>query len=395
MRDLSSVRPALRAARGRALRVWARHPRLGMAVKAALAASLAWALVQVVPGPAAEYPYYAPLGALIATSTTLTGSAREAAQTVTAISLGAAVALAADALAGPNLLTIALVVALGVLLGGWARLESARSWVPTSGLFVLIIGNTNPTGYVLGYAGLTLLGALVGLAVTAAFPPLPLAPAQAEVGALRDTLAGQLDDLADGLRQEGAPTAEDWQARTRTIDPVLARMRAAVEQAREAQRGNRRARRFAEDHRLQLRQARRLERLTLLVEELTDVLADTERAEFERVALGPALRPAAARALSALADALRSVDAETADPETLRHAEEAHEQLRDAVRRTRTATQDDLFVAGSVIDAVRRGLMSLSPPDAAAGGSGADLGADGVQLGEEREVQRAPQEPHT
>jgi uncharacterized membrane protein YgaE (UPF0421/DUF939 family) len=337
-----------------------------MAIKAALAASLAWALVQLVPGPAADYPYYAPLGALIATSTTLTGSAREAAQAVTAISLGAAVALVADALAGPNLVTIALVVAAGVLVAGWPRLGSSRSWVPTSALFVLIIGDSNTTAYVLGYAGLTLLGALVGLAVTAAFPPLPLAPAQAQLQLLRDTLADQLDDLADGLRQEEPPTAEGWRDRTRTIDPVLAQMRAAVQQALEAQRGNRRASRYAEDARQQVRQARALERLALLVEELTDVLADTERAEFEEVALGPALRPSAARTLGALAAALRSVRAETADLDALHTADEALRQLTEDVRRTRTATQEDLFVAGSVVDAVRRGLISLSPPDVAA-----------------------------
>lgn len=360
-----------RSVRERARRVWARHPRIGMAAKAALAASLAWALVRVVPGPAADYPYYAPLGALIATSTTLTGSVREAAQAVTAIALGATVALVADALSGPNLLTIALVVAAGVLVGGWSRLGSSRSWVPTSALFVLIIGNSNPTGYVLGYVGLTLLGALVGLLVTTAFPPLPLAPAQAQMQLLRTTLADQLDDLAGGLLQDGPPTAEEWQDRTRTIEPVLAQMRADVDQAREAQRGNRRARRYAEDTQQQVRQARTLERLTLLVEELTDVLTETERAEFERVALGPALRPTAARTLAALAGALRSVLAETADPATLRDAEDALEGFRDQVRHTRTTTQDDLFVAGSVIDAVRRGLMSLSPADAAVGSSSA------------------------
>ncbi|MDT0275387.1 FUSC family protein [Blastococcus goldschmidtiae] len=364
--DGSGPRPSPRLLPARARRVWARHPRLGMAVKAAVAASLAWALVQLVPGPAADYPYYAPLGALIATSTTLTGSAREAAQAVTAISLGAAVALAADALGGPSLLTIALAVAVGVLVGSWSRLGGSKSWVPTSALFVLIIGDTNPTGYVLGFAGLTLLGALVGLAVTAAFPPLPLAPAQAQLQLLRDRLADQLDDLAGGLQQEHPPTAEGWQKRIRTIDPVLASMRAAVGQTREAQRGNRRARRYAQDAEQQLRQARTLERLTLLVEELTDVLTDSERAEFEQVPLGPALRPAAARTLSALGEALRSVDAETADQGSLREAEEALQQFRDEVRRTRTTTQDDLFVAGSVIDAVRRGLMSLSPPAAAA-----------------------------
>lgn len=377
MPDDDGARGTIPAARNRARRVWARHPRLGMALKAALAASLAWALVRIVPGPAAEYPYYAPLGALIATSTTLTGSAREAAQAVTAISLGAAVALAVDALAGPNLLTVALVVAVGVLLGGWHRLGSSRSWVPTSALFVLIIGNANPTGYVLGFAGLTLLGALVGLAVTAAFPPLPLAPAQTQLHLLRDTLADQLDDLADGLRQELPPTAEGWQERTWTIDPALARMRTALDQATEAQRGNRRARRYAEDAQQQRRQGRTLERLTVLVEELTDVLTGSERAEFEQVALGPALRPAAARSLGALADALRSVHAETAEPDALEAADEALRALTDEVRRTRTATQDDLFVAGSVIDTVRRSLAALSPPGTGTGSPAGRSGAAG------------------
>jgi uncharacterized membrane protein YgaE (UPF0421/DUF939 family) len=355
---------------GSARRTWARHPRLGLALKAALAASLAWALVQLVPGPVADYPYYAPLGALIATSTTLTSSARESAQAVTAISLGAAVALAVDALAGPNLVTIATVTGVGVLLAGWHRLGSARSWLPTSALFVLIIGDTNTSAYVLGYAGLTLLGALVGLAVTAAFPPLPLAPAQDQLRLLRDELAEQLDELADALRQDAPPTGEGWQSRTRTIDPLLAQMRAAVGQAREAQRGNRRARRYAEHAGQQVRQAHALERLTLLVEDLTDLLADTERAEFERVALGPALRPTAARTLGALADALRSVQAETADPDALGVAGEALADLADEVRRARADTRDDLFVAGAVIDDVRRALASLSPAHTAAGSPG-------------------------
>ena len=69
---VDSARRGRRWTRG-AVRTWARHPRYGLAAKAALAASLAWAVVQLVPGPASAYPYYAPLGAVIATSTTLAG----------------------------------------------------------------------------------------------------------------------------------------------------------------------------------------------------------------------------------------------------------------------------------------------------------------------------------
>lgn len=348
---------------GRLRRTWARHPRVGRAVKAALAATLAWLVARALPVDAAEqYPYYAPLGAVLATSTTLSGSLRGAVQSVGAIALGAVLALAAATVFGHNLATLALVVGAGVLLAGWRRLGSAGSWTTTAALFVLILGSENPD-YVVAYTGLTALGAAAGLAVTAAFPPLPLAPAQVQLRALRDTLAGQLDDLVDGLQQEHPPTEDEWQRRIHAIDPVLAQMRDAVQQAAEARRGNRRARHHRDAAETQYRQARALERLSLLVEQLTQVIAETERAEFERVALGPALRPAAARTLAALADALRSVEGATADPTALRRAEACLDVFVSDVRRARAVSEDDLFVAGDIVQAVRRSLSSIQPPE--------------------------------
>ncbi|SDN77359.1 aromatic acid exporter family protein [Geodermatophilus sp. DSM 45219] len=346
---------------GRVRRTWARHPQLGLAVKAALAAALAWHVAGLLPlDPAEQYPYYAPLGAVIATSTTLSGSVRGSVQSVAAIALGAALALGVSAVVGDNLGTLALVVAGGVLLAGWHRLGSSGSWTATSALFVLVLGTQDP-GFVAAYTGLTAIGAVIGLAVTAAFPPLPLAPAQEQLRALRDTLAGQLEDLAGGLQQEHPPTEDQWRQRTHRIDPVLAQMRDAVQQAAEARRGNRRARRYRELAEAQYRQARALERLSLLVEQLTQVIAETERAEFERVALGPALRPAASRTLAALAAALRSVEDATADPAALARADACLQEFVDAVRRARATSADDLFVAGDVVHTVRSSLAALRP----------------------------------
>ncbi len=337
---------------------------MGLAVKAALAATLAWLAAQVVPGPAAEYPYYAPLGAVIATSTTLSGSVRDSIQSVAAIALGAAVSLTVATVFGYHLATLTLVVGLGVLLAGRHRLGGSGSWTATSALFVLILGSEDP-GFVTAYTGLTALGAGIGLAVTAAFAPLPLAPAQEQLRALRDTLAGQLDDLADGLQQPHSPTEDEWRRRTHHVEPVLTQMRAAVQQAAEARRGNRRAHRYRESAEAQYRQARALERLSLTVEQLTQVIAETERAEFEQVALGPALRPAAVRTLAALATALRSVEGAVADPEALRRAEACLAEFVDGVRRARATTADDLFVAGDVVHTVRSSLAALRPRETA------------------------------
>lgn len=359
---------AARAARrpGSLRRTWARHPRLGLAIKAAIAVSIAWVLVQFVPGPVGDYPYYAPLGAVLATSTTLAGSARESGQSVAAIVLGAAIALGAQAVFDANALALAVVVALAILLAGWHRLGSARSWLPTSAMFVLILGGDNPTPYVLGFAGLTCMGAVVGLAVTAAFPPLPLAPAEEKLGRLRDGLAGQLEDLADGLRQPHPPTQDDWRRRTHTLDPMLAQMREAVQQADEARQGNRRARKYREEADRQYAQARGLEHLTLLVEDLTALVAATESADNDVVALGPTLRPPAARTLACLAHALREVEGSTTTPEAAREVDEALAEFAAALRRVRADTDDDLFAASNIAESVSRSLAAIRPVETTA-----------------------------
>lgn len=369
-----TVSSAARRARrpGAVRRAWARHPRIGLAVRAAVAVTVAWPLALLAPGPVADYPYYAPLGAVIATTaSTLASSVRQSLQTVASIALGAAIALAGDALVDPQLLALALVVAAGVLLAGWRRLGSGSSWLPTSALFTLILGQGNPVGYVLGFAGLTFAGALVGILVAAAFPPLPLAPADATLGELRETLAGQLDDLVDGLRLEHPPTQDEWRGRMRTIDPLLAQMRAAVQETDDARRGNRKAARYRPAADRLYEQARAMERLTLLVEDLTLVIAETEIAENERVALGPTLRPSASAALAALAEVLRSVEGAAADPEVLGRADGALAAFATELRRARATTDDDLFEAGNIIANVRRSLDAVRPrepaehPDAA------------------------------
>ena len=351
---------------GSVVRAWVRHPRWGMVVKAAVAASLAWALVQLVPGAAGDYPYYAPLGAVVATSATLARSVREAAQTVGAIGLGAAVALVVDGLSYPNAVTIAVVVAAGVALAGWSALGTSGTWVPTSALFTLIIGDADPVGYVAGYAGLTLLGALVGLAVTAAFPPLPMVPAQAELDRLRDLLADQLEDLVDALRRTSPPDEAGWRARMRSVDPVLSRMRDAVALADQGRRGNRRARRYAGAADRLYRRAKALESLAFLVVDLVELLREHETAAagWDDVALGPRLRPTTATALAALAGVVRTddrTDDRDDDREQARSAQDAVDDLARELRAERERTGHDLFVAGSVLTTVRRSLHALAP----------------------------------
>jgi uncharacterized membrane protein YgaE (UPF0421/DUF939 family) len=150
-----------------------RHPTVVLSIKASLAAGLAWVVVRPLGGVADDYPYYAPLGAVIATSATLARSVRDSARALTAIGLGAGVALLAQAPPLPQLVALVLATGVGVAVGSWHLLGRRASWVPVTALFVLLVGDAHPWHYALGYAGLTALGAFVGIAVDAAVPQRP------------------------------------------------------------------------------------------------------------------------------------------------------------------------------------------------------------------------------
>ncbi|MFC7405551.1 hypothetical protein [Georgenia alba] len=307
---------------GALLRAWADHPRVAMAVRAALAAAIAWWLARLLPDPAAEYPFYAPLGAVVATTFTLAGSVRESLQAVAAIAIGGAIAHAADFVGSEdNPVTVAVVVAVGVLLAGWRRLGAMASWTTTGALFTLVIGG-GETFYIGVFAGLVLLGGAVGIAINAVFPPLPLAPAVQAVQHVRSSLANQVHDLAEALAQNEPLDDEEWRRRQHNLEPQRSRMRAALDTASEARQGNIRARRHREALDELVRHGRGLDRVALLVQDLVDLLSMHERPDYEMVALGPDLRPAAADMVGGLERVVRGDGTDTA-PEAVKEARDA------------------------------------------------------------------------
>jgi hypothetical protein len=108
-------------------------------------------------------------------------------------------------------------------------------------------------------------------------------------------------------------------------------------------------------------QGRALVDLATLVGDVTRFVSSREQAEREEVPLGPALRPPAARALRALAEALRSVDVSAADADALDRAWAAARALADAVRDQRRQHHSDLFEAGTLVAAIERTLVTITP----------------------------------
>lgn len=199
---------------------WDRHPLLASAVRAAIAVPLAWLLVQWLPSPVGDYPYYAPMGAVIATSTNPGGSFKTGAQAVAAITLGGLAAIVADMVGNPdNPLPMAVAVLIAVLVTGWGWLGSMASWVPTAAVFTLLIGGGD-LQYVALYTGILAIGAVVATLVTLTTPGQPLVQAQERLEHLRDALSGHMEDLTRDIEADrplsgnGSFTAPLSQAQT-------------------------------------------------------------------------------------------------------------------------------------------------------------------------------------
>ncbi len=339
------------------------QPVVPLALRAAAAAMLAWSVVLPFGGVAAEYAYYAPLGAVVSVSTSVTRTIRASGQAFLSLLLGAAIGVGAHLLPVPDVVGLGIVVAVGTLLAAWGPLGAMASWVPVSALFILILGGEDPWPYAGAYVGLTTVGALVGVAVNAAVPPLLLASQRRVQDALRSALSEQLVDLARALEQESPPTREAWQSHRWHLEPRIQRVHELISRADEGSWTNWRVRRWQQLTERQHRHGRALVGLAHLVEDLTELVADHERADLEEVALGPTLRPAAAHALRATATALDTVGEDSvAGPTELRRAPRALDGFAAAIRSARRRTDRDQLAAGALLPGVRRVLGSVAPP---------------------------------
>ncbi|MEZ2390891.1 aromatic acid exporter family protein [bacterium RCC_150] len=249
--------------------------RLLFAGKTAAAAGLAWFLAPLMPGPAAAYPYYAPLGVLVSMHPTVAASAKHGLQSLLGLALGIAMAFAVITVTGPTALAVAAVVGLGVIVGGLPRLGGAAAeWVPMAALFVLVLGYSNAQGFSFGYVLQMAMGVGVGFAVNwLVFPPLHLEGIDPAIEGHRRALSRQLKDMAEAMTESWPPNHEDWANRSGELARTAATVRTAVHDATLSAKANPRSRRRAGRLANDLAGLRTVERLTFHVQDITDVLA--------------------------------------------------------------------------------------------------------------------------
>ncbi len=338
------------------------HPRIALALRAAVAAAVAWTTVRFLPG-SQDYPYYAPFGAIIATTSTLAGSVRESLQAVGAIVVGGVIAWVVDAAVGDEVaaLTIGLVVALSVSVAGWKPLGAMGGWAPTAAVFTLIIGH-GEAGFIGAYGGLTLYGALVGILVNMIAPPLPLAPARLAIGETRTVLASQLRELAELMVEFELPTLEQWHREHGDLGRARSSMQRAVARVHESLTGNARARRHRQAMDQLTQEAESLERISLLVADVSDLVLRPHGVPgypSMQAALTDEVREPIATAMVRLADGLDAYG-HGSDPDPELAAADA--ELNRLLEAQSFRTHEQMLVH-SVVLALRRALDTFIRED--------------------------------
>lgn len=326
-----------------------RSARLLLAAKTALAVGIAWAVAPHMPGVTDEYPYYAPLGALLSMYPTLMESARSGLQTLLGLVVGIALALALVVTVGPNWWTIPLVAGIGVLLSGTGWFGVGQEYVPIAALFVLIIGGQNSDDYSLGYLSQMAVGVAVGLAVNLLIAPSVLTGAAvAHVVSFRGQLARHLHEIGDAVSDSWPPERDGWVQDAAALSDTSREVRQALDEADASRKGNPRAMRgrhgTADVH-------ARLEALELIAVRIRDISDAVADAIWERpggLGLNAALAEPLSEACHRVADCIGQDEDGAAD---------AHEAREGAARAVRLLLEEVNRVAVSSGQAIGPGAL--------------------------------------
>ncbi|NMR32120.1 FUSC family protein [Crystallibacter degradans] len=339
-------------------------PRLMLAIKAAIAVGIAWFVAGYMPGVVDDYPYYAPLGALVSMYPTLMGSAKAGFQTLLGLLIGILLAGVIVLFAEPNLLTISLVVGVAVLVSGLRWLGHGKDYVPMAALFVLIIGGQDIESYSIGYAVQMAVGVGCGLLVNAVIlPPLNFNAAVLKLSRFRSMLARHLEGMADALTEEWPPEPEKWTSYNDELSTAGHDVREAVYQADESRKGNPRAKLHRRNLSQDYRDLRALESVSFHVKDITDTLAGVSDGGTDPLSneLPTELLQPVSVALRGTAEILKAWESGSEIPARWEEAEQALSALFDQVDAHGEAGAAALSPASSVATAVRRILDTLQP----------------------------------
>ncbi|MDJ1495746.1 aromatic acid exporter family protein [Cytophagaceae bacterium DM2B3-1] len=198
------------------------------AFKTALAAALSWIVAAQLLH--AQYPYFAPLAAILTVQVTVADSWEKATQRIIGLIGGVLVSMLIGHWFPMGTISIFLVILLGMALAKVFRMNSQIiSQVAVSSFIVLAFGGTQ--GYVLNRVVETFLGSAIAIAVNALIVPQKIIPTiQTHILTLSSVSAQALGGLTLLLESE-----ENNQKARETIAVLVEKTEAAILAARTAE----------------------------------------------------------------------------------------------------------------------------------------------------------------
>ncbi|WP_341952098.1 aromatic acid exporter family protein [Salinibacterium sp. TMP30] len=332
------------------------------ATKAAIAVGLAWTIAPYLPGVADNYPYYAPLGAIVSMYPTLMGSMKNALQTLGSLVVAIVLAGAVIVFSQPNVATMSIAVGVGALIASTGWFGGNREYIPVTVLFVLIIGGPDADAYSIGYLEQVSLGIVVGLLVNILiFPALSLDAVGRQLSNYRVVLADHLSEVAKALAESWPPELDGWASRKDALVSVSREVRAAVLDADDSRKANPRARLHRRDLGADYDDLAALEAVTFHVRDLTDVLAGAVWGTSIDIELRPELRPSLSVAIDAVSALLRDWDSDAAQRATHSSATAAVASLmKELAERRDSAPATSIGGADAIAMDLARILAALS-----------------------------------
>lgn len=335
--------------------------KLLLAIKAALAVGIAWVVAPLMPGVVDEYPYYAPLGALLSMHSTLKGSAKYGLQILAGLATGIILAAIVLFVGAPNVLTISLVVAVGVVIGTMRWLGApGQEYLPIAALFVLIVGGQDASGYAIGYLVQMIVGIAVGLLVNLlVLPPLTFDSAVQKFSHFRRSLSKHLNDVGTALTESWPPTREDWASQNESLAAAAAEVRETIHLANDSRKGNPRARIHNRNLDADYEDLAALENVTFHIRDLTEVLAGAVWGKPFPVELPTALCAPLSEAVLAVAEVLTAWEDESDAQKAVTRAGTKIEALLGEIDEHRTAGPGPMSAAAAIAMALQRILVTI------------------------------------
>jgi uncharacterized membrane protein YgaE (UPF0421/DUF939 family) len=338
---------------------------IGTVAKSGLAAGLSWGIARAVTD--VPDPVLAPLTAIVVVQVSVRASVRTALQRSAAVVLGVLLAFAIGDALELNGLTVAVLVAVSL---GVAQLvlrlpPSAARQVPISGLVVLSAVASSPESSGWRRALDTVLGAVVGIAVSLVLPASRLVDARQTLERLTASLGGVLETMGSGLQQRwSTDQSGEWRRSARTVrDRLVGQATEAVGSSREAARWNVRDRRHVETLGRYEDMMPRLERTAIGVSVISRGLDDHARLSGTTHRAMPAmgaLLGALGSVVRAVAHDLLGESEDTGLAASLAELRARRERcVQGAARRARSALDQDETLAADELEGEWLGYAAL------------------------------------